>query len=205
MKSSAVVVCIAVGLNVAVAVALLAAQMRLYAVLGQMSYREPVLAAEMWVGNLWGWLLAAFAGVLFLGWFSGVRDKARKFRPERTQKGRASSMIWWFIPVANLWMPFRITLEIWTSSQSDATAPRRSQLPVIVWWVLFISWTHALGWAQKLYHPAKDAGSIKAALSVGMAADVLCVCAGIAAIVFVCRLTQMQVRQSRDDTLAEHA
>ncbi|MET8330853.1 DUF4328 domain-containing protein [Streptomyces sp. NPDC005181] len=114
--------CIAVGLNVAVAVALLAAQMRLYAVLGQMSYGEPVLAAEMWVGNLWGWLLAAFAGagVLFLGWFSGVRDKAWKFRPERTQKGRASSMIWWFIPVANLWMPFRITLEIWTSSQSDA-------------------------------------------------------------------------------------
>ncbi|MFF3461837.1 hypothetical protein [Streptomyces sp. NPDC002619] len=62
MKSSAVVVCSAVGLNVAVAVALLAAQMRLYAVLGQMSYGEAVLAAEMWVGNLWGWLLAAFAG-----------------------------------------------------------------------------------------------------------------------------------------------
>ncbi|MFC8260733.1 DUF4328 domain-containing protein [Streptomyces sp. NPDC057291] len=198
-KASSKPVCLAFGVNIAVAVALFLAQTRFYAALGAPQGHD--LLAEMWVENLDGVLLAVFAGagVLFLGWFTHARDQARRFRPPRAGADRSWSMIWWFIPVANLWMPFHAALGIWASSQPHEASRRRSRLTVIAWWVLFTAWTCTLGWAQRLHLQARGSGALRDALRVGMAASGLCVLAAIAATVFVVRLTQMQLIRAQSD------
>ncbi|MET9520467.1 DUF4328 domain-containing protein [Streptomyces sp. NPDC002994] len=195
---------VALGLNIGFAVALLAAQMQLHAVLGRMPQGEPVLRAEMWVGNLGGIQAAAFVGtgILFLLWFSQMREHSERLRPSPRWMGRNGALGWWFVPVVNLWMPFRIALDIWASSQPEDTVRRRSRLPVTVWWLLFASWTFANGWARDLYQRAEGADLVRAALRSGMIANGLCVVAAVATIVFVWQLTQMQSRQSHGDTSA---
>ncbi|GGW40968.1 DUF4328 domain-containing protein [Streptomyces xantholiticus] len=197
-------VSVALGLNIGFAVALLAAQMQLHAVLGRMPQGEPVLRAEMWVGNLGGIQAAAFVGtgILFLLWFSQMRGHSERLRPSPRWMGRNGALGWWFVPVVNLWMPFRIALDIWASSQPEDTVRRRSRLPVTVWWLLFASWTFANGWPRDLYQRAEGADLVRAALRSGMIANGLCVVAAVATIVFVRQFTQMQSRQSHGDTSA---
>lgn len=197
-------VCAALGLHIGIAVALLVAQTRLHAVLGRMPRGEPVLRAEMWVGNLEGIQVAALVGtgLLFLMWFTRMREQSEGLRPSPRWMGRDGAFGWWFIPVANLWMPLRIALDIWASSQPPDTPRRRSGLPVIVWWLLFISWTFAYGQAQDLYQRAEGAESVRAALRSGMIASGLCVAAAVAAIVFVRQLAQMQIGWRTEDPSA---
>lgn len=47
---------------------------------------------------------------------------------------------WYFVPIANLWMPYRVMQEIWCANRDPAdwqydTAPRL----LIVWWLLWLA------------------------------------------------------------------
>ena len=171
-RGSGGVVCAALGANVALAVAHLAAQWRLYDVLGRMRYGEPVLRAEMWVGNLSGIQMAACAGagLLFAGWLVEARN--------------------------------RIALDVRGSGRPQDTARRRSRLWVMAWSVGFVSWTVVGRWVQNLYRRAEQAEAATHALRAGMLTDVLGVLAGLAAIAFVWRLSRSQFARGRTDSPA---
>lgn len=171
-RGSGGLVCAALGANVALAVAHLVAQWRLYEALGRMRYGEPVLRAEMWVGNLSGIQMAACAGagLLFAGWFVEARN--------------------------------RIALDVCGSGRPQDTARRRSRLWGMAWSVGFVSWTVAGRWAQNLYRRAEQAEAATHAVRAGMLTDVLGVLAGLAAIAFVWRLSRSQFARGRTDSPA---
>ncbi|WP_369250674.1 hypothetical protein [Streptomyces sp. R41] len=166
-RGSGGVVCAALGANAALAVAHLVAQVRLYNVLGHMRHGEPVLRAEMWVGNLSGIQMAACAGagLLFLGWFVEARN--------------------------------HIALELRGSGRPQETARHQSRLWAIAWAVCFVAWTVVGLWAQNLHRRAEQAEAATHALRAGMFTDVLGVLAALAAIAFVWRLRRSQFPRGR--------
>ncbi|OEJ23071.1 hypothetical protein AR457_38465 [Streptomyces agglomeratus] len=198
-RRSGVVACLGLGLNIALAITLLGAQMRLYGTLGRMPHGEPIVRAEMWVGKLAGVQTAAVAGtaLLFVLWFSQAGERAESLGSGSRWKGQKWTMGAWVIPVVNVVLPLLVALHIWSSSQPDDTARRRSRLWVLGWWTLFLSWTYADGHARDLYRRAEETEPIRAALRAGMVSDVLCVLAAIAAIAFVAQLTRIQSHQVR--------
>ncbi|MGW7365368.1 DUF4328 domain-containing protein [Streptomyces sp. NPDC054841] len=203
-KGSSAVVCAALGVNIALAVAHLVAQLRLHTVLGHMSHGEPVLRAEMWVGNFAGAQVAAFAGagLLFVLWFVQAWERAGSLLPRRRWwQSRHWALAGWFVPVVNLGVPFLIALDLWASSRPEDPARGHSRLWVIGWWLTFVSWTVANRWAQALYGRAEQVEPVRGALRVGMVTDVLGVVAAIAAIVFVVRLRGSRIApRSRHST-----
>lgn len=166
-RGSGGIVCAALGANVALAVAHLVAQWRLYEVLGRMRYGEPVLRAEMWVGNLSGIQVAACAGagLLFVGWCAEARS--------------------------------RIALDLRGSGRPQDAARRRTRLWAMAWSIGFVSWTVAGRWAQNLYRRAEQAEAATHALRAGMFTDVLGVLAGLATLAFVWRLSRSQFARRR--------
>ncbi|MDQ0938417.1 DUF4328 domain-containing protein [Streptomyces sp. V1I1] len=202
-KGSVAVVCIALGANIAFAVAHLVAQLRLHTALGHMSHGEPVLRAEMWVGNFSGVQVAAFAGagILFVLWFMQAWDRADSPRPSRRWwQRRKWALASWFIPILNLGVPLLIALDMWASSQPEETDRRHSRLWVIGWWISFVLWTITNRWAQTLYRQAEQVQPVRDALRVGMLTDVLGVLAAIAAIAFVLQLSRSQIARERQDS-----
>ncbi|GGN59819.1 hypothetical protein GCM10011579_024320 [Streptomyces albiflavescens] len=166
-RGSGGVVCAALGANVALAVAHLVAQWRLYEVLGRMRYGEPVLRAEMWVGNLSGIQMAACtgAGVLLVGWFVETRH--------------------------------HIALDLRGSDRPQVRARRRTRFWAVAWSVGFVSWTVAGRWTQNLYRRAEQAEAAMHAVRAGMLTDLLGVLAGLAAIAFVWRLSRSRFAPGR--------
>jgi hypothetical protein len=48
---------------------------------------------------------------------------------------------WWFVPFANLVLPFRTVHELWWSSRAAAGAPARAQAWLVpAWWVAWVGW-----------------------------------------------------------------
>lgn len=189
-----VVACIGLGVNIALALALLVARIRLHGTLGRMPHGEPVVRTEMWVGNLTGVQTAAAVGtaVLFLLWFAQAGERAESLGGGGRFKGWKWTLGAWVVPVVHMVLPLLVALHIWSSSQPEDTARRRSRLWVLGWWTLFLSWTYAWERARDLYRHAEQTEAVRAALRAGMVADVLCVLAALAAIAFVLRLTRAQ-------------
>ncbi len=86
------------------------------------------------------------SAVLFLMWFHRVYRNLPALRNAVLTTTPGWAVGWWFIPVANLWMPYRIASEIWCGSVPTRDAERlhnprrgrRSSL-VLAWWLLILA------------------------------------------------------------------
>jgi hypothetical protein len=50
------------------------------------------------------------------------------------------AVLWWFVPVADLWMPGATNADLWRTSHRSAALPAASW-PVWLWWIVFV-----VGW-----------------------------------------------------------
>ncbi|MFC3578409.1 DUF4328 domain-containing protein [Streptomyces yaanensis] len=128
--------------------------------------------------------------IVFLCWFHRARVNAEVFNPFGHAKKRGWAIGSWFTPVVNLWLPRRITLDIWDAS-SPSGAPRPHVL-VNAWWTLWIIslLTDRVGFSA--YGKADTATEIRDAVRQVMFADVVDIAAAALAILVVLRLTRMQ-------------
>ncbi|MER5300509.1 DUF4328 domain-containing protein [Streptomyces lasiicapitis] len=148
--------------------------------------------------------VAALVGtaVLFLCWFRRVRVNAEVFAPDGHSMSRGWAVGAWFVPVANLWFPRRVAVDIWDASSEgrwlpggDPQAGRRTLLNA--WWTLWIT-SSVFGWiASQQYRKAEEPEKIKNAVVSLMASDLLSIAAAVLAILFVRRLTAMQGAKAR--------
>ncbi|MGW3657919.1 DUF4328 domain-containing protein [Streptomyces sp. NPDC005151] len=81
------------------------------------------------------------AGITFLVWLRRVRVNAEVFRPD----GHHHSRLWvfwgWVVPLANLWYPRRIVVDIWRASTPagpGGEAPRPRLWAINVWWACWL-------------------------------------------------------------------
>ncbi|MGY5009088.1 DUF4328 domain-containing protein [Streptomyces sp. 900105755] len=132
--------------------------------------------------------------IVYLCWFQRVRANAQVFDPLRQSMSPGWAIGGWFVPIASLWFPRRITLDIWDASSPWGTA--RSHKLVNAWWTL---WLVAL-FAGRLASAGSDDGSgddlgvaWDQAVSVEMLiAHALDLVAAVLAVLLVVQLTRMQ-------------
>ncbi|MER5777481.1 DUF4328 domain-containing protein [Streptomyces sp. NPDC002039] len=137
--------------------------------------------------------LAACAAVL-ITWFHRMRRNAGSLAPDQFGKGPGWAIGAWFVPVAFLWMPYRIAVDMWsagTRAKPSAGPTGVSFWPVNLWWGSFTG-SVLLGWCANLgYRRAEDLDSLLDAVNLGMAAAALNIVAAASAAYFAVRLTRL--------------
>ncbi|MQY11507.1 hypothetical protein SRB5_16260 [Streptomyces sp. RB5] len=172
---------------------LLGWQVRLHGLLSDGAAADAVAGPEEWVGDLLVWVRGFYfpAVAFFLLWLRDVRDGTEKQLPGRREAGgRSWRMWWWIVPVANIWMGFRITADLWAAN-TRRSGGIGAWLPVAVWWVLTLAGvTQLIGHAQEFTSHSPDDTLTADLLRNGIAATAWYLAALAATAVLVVRLTR---------------
>ncbi|MFD6225904.1 DUF4328 domain-containing protein [Streptomyces sp. NPDC060232] len=133
--------------------------------------------------------------VVFIVWFHRVRGNGGIFRPDAFTLGRGWAIGAWFIPVAHLFLPYRIARQTWRASTqrgpdgSDRTAPAAL---LTSWWVVWVLAAIVGRVFSRLYMEAETVDELLGVGKLGIVADLATMIAGVLAVLFVRRLTAMQ-------------
>ncbi|WP_330328968.1 DUF4328 domain-containing protein [Streptomyces sp. NBC_00536] len=124
--------------------------------------------------------LLVATGVVFIIWFHRVRVNGGAFRPDLFSQGPGWAIGAWFVPFLNLVRPFRIAKEIWAASVQagpDGSARALSVTPITLWWMTFV-------------------GSNLVSRGSASAGDLLSAVSAVFAVLFVRKLTALQVTKA---------
>ncbi|WP_330328969.1 DUF4328 domain-containing protein [Streptomyces sp. NBC_00536] len=132
--------------------------------------------------------------VVFLVWFHRVRVNAAVFAPDGFARGTRWAVGCWFIPIGQLWLPFKTATEIWGASAQaapDGSWRRVSYGPVLAWWA---TWTGSklLSFAANRLAGSDSVTGLRTSATVSLTADLLFLASGVLAVRFVRTLTAMQ-------------
>ncbi|MEW2636028.1 DUF4328 domain-containing protein [Streptomyces sp. NPDC048389] len=132
--------------------------------------------------------------VLFIIWFYRVRSNAGVFAYGLQRRGQGWAVGAWFIPVANLWIPRGIAVDVWRASRTDpfATDDHQRHTLLNLWWAGFVTTWLVGRYAGRVYDRAESPKEIIDAADVLMVSEVIDIVAAVLAILFVRRLTHMQ-------------
>jgi hypothetical protein len=86
------------------------------------------------VGTVEGWIwITTF--IVWILWQFRAQRAARELSPTAQFRFTPGWVIgWWFIPIANLWMPFETVRELWKASEGRPDWPHIRTWPIIGWW-----------------------------------------------------------------------
>ncbi|MFJ6478947.1 MULTISPECIES: DUF4328 domain-containing protein [unclassified Streptomyces] len=149
---------------------------------------------------------AIVTGIVFIIWFLRVRTNAEVFAPGAEKLPRGWAIGAWFIPFANLVLPYRIAVTTWISSTPFGAdgQQRWFRLTLVnLWWGTFVL-AKALGWyGGRSYASAETTEGVRDAVTTMLAADLIDIVAAVLAVLFVRRLTAMQhARAARGPVVA---
>ncbi|MER6319005.1 DUF4328 domain-containing protein [Streptomyces sp. NPDC001581] len=146
------------------------------------------------VGTIQGNALIV-TGIVFIVWFHRVRTNAEVFAPGADKLSLGWAIGAWFVPFANLWLPYRIAVTTWGSSTplgADGGYRRFPLTLVNLWWGVFVL-SRVLGWFGGMsYGRAQSPDAARDAATTMLVGDALDIVAAILAVLFVRRLTAMQ-------------
>ncbi|MGW1889526.1 DUF4328 domain-containing protein [Streptomyces sp. NPDC002004] len=131
-------------------------------------------------------------GIVFVVWLRAARVNAEVFRPDGHELSRGWVFWGWVVPIANLWYPRRVVLDVWRSSdprRPDGPGPRPSHGLVNAWWGLWL-----VGHLSNLSDVAdsRSTADYHDAFAGWAVYDLLDIAAATLAIVLVRTLTHMQ-------------
>ncbi|MFE0510777.1 DUF4328 domain-containing protein [Streptomyces sp. NPDC058964] len=111
--------------------------------------------ADMWFGNLTGWLQAAFlaTALMFILWLDSMRSLAETVWPQGQRRHRAWVFFGWLIPLAQLFIPKMFINDLWAAAE-PATRRRRGTPLLTAWWLAVLAAGH---WATLSPSPLKQA------------------------------------------------
>ncbi|MFF3677719.1 DUF4328 domain-containing protein [Streptomyces sp. NPDC002120] len=154
-------------------------------------------------------------GIVFIAWFHQMYRNAVALAPDRLRMGTGWAIGAWFLPLINLWRPFRIALDMWgvrVPAAAAAAAPDQDPAPgqpakpakpakaafwpVGLWWGLFVTSGVLNQYTVWAYDRAEAIPDLRNAVVQLMVGDVLDLAAAAAAIHFTVRLTAMYRRHT---------
>jgi hypothetical protein len=121
------------GITAFLALVKLASDIGALASLGS-STQEPIpdsIVLRTAVLNLASFLVFFPTSAFFLAWFYRAYRNLAALDAKRLQYSPASAVWWWFVPFANLWMPYDAASEIWSFSRPLGT---RNRSALVGWW-----------------------------------------------------------------------
>ncbi|MYW11513.1 DUF4328 domain-containing protein [Streptomyces sp. SID2563] len=139
------------------------------------------------------------AGVVFLVWMRRARLNAEVFDPSAHPMKPGWAIGGWFVPIGNLWLPYRVTSGIWTASAPVETPGGRFAAPralLNAWWAVFVADQLVSRASGRLYADAETGDEIIRGLDLVVVTDALDLVAAVLAILVVRRLTTMQSRRA---------
>ncbi|WP_405856897.1 DUF4328 domain-containing protein [Streptomyces sp. NBC_00090] len=189
--SYAVVVLLA--LNLAFDLPLAAAEIR------ALSGPDEALWATTFVGinlNLAYSVAATLYGataIVFIIWFHRLRRNAEVWAGDLSRRP-GWAIGGWFIPIANLWIPRGVAVDIWRASRwQPYAADGRGELALLnSWWTVWVAGAVVNRIAVLLYRRAETVDALATATAWSLAGYLLDAAAAVLAILFVRRLTSMQ-------------
>jgi len=137
-------------------------------------------------------LVTAF---LFLMWIYRANGNAQILTEHKMRFTKTWSVIWYFIPILNIWKPFQVLKEIWTVDSRAKVEEEELKSPPILglWWFLWLcSFTLdniSLRYALK----AEEMPEILRATLVSIAADVLAIPLCIVTIILITKFHTLQM------------
>ena len=142
----------------------------------------------------------AFATVIaFLVWLLRVHENLPALGLRKLTYSSAWVLGWWFIPFLNLYLPYKVLMEIWIGSDPDNDASEVSesaQSPGLLgwWWATFAASIVLIFYLG----PAVDEWgvSISSRLYLDAAANMLVIIAGLLALIVVGNIGSMQDRKA---------
>jgi len=135
-------------------------------------------------------LVLLACAVVFVLWLWRVRLNAEVFAPDGHHKARGWVIAGWVVPIASLWYPRRVVVDIWDAS-STGDKPGGHAL-INVWWTLWLL-SQTIG--RVLYTAFDEADTseeIHDSMPQMMFADGVDLVAALFAAAVVLRLTRMQ-------------
>ncbi|MGY0018216.1 DUF4328 domain-containing protein [Streptomyces sp. cg35] len=132
------------------------------------------------------------AGIAFVVWFSRVRHNGEVFAPDGHSKARPWVLFGFVVPIANLWFPRRIALDI---AQASAVEGRGVRRQIECWWFLWLANQTVTWFMEAWYESAERLPDIKDATGAVVLADLLDIVSAVFAIAFVRALTGLQNRK----------
>ncbi|MFE2526939.1 DUF4328 domain-containing protein [Streptomyces sp. NPDC059382] len=133
--------------------------------------------------------------VVFLVWFHRVRCNGEVFRPDDFSQSAGWAIGGWFVPIANLFFPYRTARETWNASTQlapDGSYRHVSTAPVTAWWIVFVATLILDRVFSRRYIAADTVEAMRGVSVLGAVTDVVTVVAAVPAVVFVRKLTALQ-------------
>jgi hypothetical protein len=141
-------------------------------------------------------LMLIVSGIAFLAWQSRVVENVPALGAGQPMASPRWSIAWWFIPIANVWMPYRVVADLW-HRLGTTRAGRRSTL-VLVWWVLWLAGD--LVWAVAGRFSPTSVDEWRLYFAVSIAGDLAMLGAGVALLLVIWeierRVTDREARRA---------
>lgn len=140
-------------------------------------------------------LTMAGTAVVFITWFHRVRVNGGIFRPDCFTQAGGWAIGWWFIPLANLFMPYWIARQIWTASTQlgpDGSHRHVSAAPITAWWLPWIATLIAERVASRMHKYAETVEAARDATAASGITSLLFAASAVLAALFVRKLTALQ-------------
>ncbi|MEU8437241.1 DUF4328 domain-containing protein [Streptomyces sp. NPDC029216] len=134
-------------------------------------------------------------GVVFIIWFHRVRTNGQVFRPDGFSQSSGWAIGSWFVPVGNLYLPYRIAKQIWRAAVQpapDGSSRRVSTAPVTAWWLVWTASTLCDTIVEQLYKRVDTPEGLAVASGFSAFAGLCTAAAAVLAILFVRKLTALQ-------------
>lgn len=128
--------------------------------------------------------------VVFVLWLWRVRRNAEVFAPDGHHKARGWVIAGWVVPIASLWYPRRVVVDIWDASRTGEKPGGHALINV--WWTLWLL-TNTIGrFLYTAFDEADTSQEIHDSMPQMMFADGVDLVAALFAAAVVLRLTRMQ-------------
>lgn len=136
--------------------------------------------------------------VVFLVWLHRVRRNAEVFDPSAHSLRPGWAIGGWFVPVGNLWLPYRVMSGVWSASAPLDGLGHRSFVPrglLNAWWAALVVDQLVSRGVTRYYANAESGDEMVRGLDMLAATDALDLGAAVLAILVVRRVTAMQSRR----------
>ena len=135
-------------------------------------------------------------GIAILVWLYRANRNAHLIGTLEMEVSPGWAVGWFFVPFANLFMPYRAVSEVWAASGSAVPGAARPPLALLIgWWLCWLGTniTGLVSMRMGLDHP-DDFGVRHAAAGVDMASNILLVAACLALAAIVAGIQSLQNR-----------